>query len=141
MTEFEAFRDVVARHVPGFPSGATASFDVTRHGVLDHVQRVLLRALVLDTWPYVAPGAVDAAEDLGGLWEIARSSSGGGGGMGPSGRSAADWRTNRIHLAPLDPRHFGPLYQAAVDPSMATGGGGGDVRRALKSSSRRCTRG
>lgn len=36
--------------------------------------------------------------------------------MGPSGRSAAGWRTNRVQLAPLDARHFGPLYQAAVDP-------------------------
>ena len=55
---FDRFRTALADHVPGLPPSATRSFDVTRHGVLDHVQRVLVRSYVLDRGEHLTREAV-----------------------------------------------------------------------------------
>jgi hypothetical protein len=102
MTGFDDFRDDLARHVPGLPAGANRSFDVTRHGLLDHVQRVLLRSFVLDACPNLAPEAIDAVTSLGAVWEQMVGTTAPLEGQGPLGRSAAAWQTARVQLAPLD---------------------------------------
>lgn len=52
---FEEFRRLVCSQVVGFPPTAGRTFDLTRRGLLDHVQRVALRALALDLRPDLAP--------------------------------------------------------------------------------------
>lgn len=117
--EFERFRDEVARHVPGFPPSASATFDITRHGPLDHVQRVALRSLILDSVEGLDPMALEPVLDLGALWQLVADHSGrrGPDAISPSGRSRTDWSTSRVRLAPIEPAHIGPLYLAATHPA------------------------
>lgn len=115
-TDFIRFRDDLARHVPGFPEGATEAFDITRHGLLDHVQRVLLRAFVLDSRPDLAADAVDTARTVGLLWEMVDALPLSAEPRRGYGRSATTWQTGRVRLAPLDARHYSSLYLAATDP-------------------------
>lgn len=113
---FAAFRDEVVRHVPGLPATASSEFDITRHGLLDHVQRVLVRSYVLDRCPHLAVEAVEATPTLGALWELVAGAEPPDGDAGGLGRSATSWRTPRVRLAPLDIHHHHALYLAATDP-------------------------
>jgi hypothetical protein len=104
--------------VPGFPPAATLHFDITRRGVLDHVQRVALRAFALDGSEFLSADAIDQVVTLGELWTLV-------GGIDSTSLAAArsqprePYATPRVRLAPLEPTHYAVLYRAAVQPSSA----------------------
>jgi RimJ/RimL family protein N-acetyltransferase len=113
-----AFRDLAAAQVPGFPAGAGSAFDVTRHGLLDHVQRVALRALVLDLRDDLDARAVEAAATLGELAALAGDAAAEHlrGERPLAGRRRGAHQTARVRLVPVEPRHVGALYVAATEP-------------------------
>lgn len=116
--DFESFRSIATQHVPGLPPTATTGFDITRRGLLDHVQRVALRAFVLDSNRMLAPQAVDHAATLGELWGLLRDD------FDPRvtdarGHEGNRYATPRVQLAPLDPSHYSGLYEAALLPQSA----------------------
>lgn len=112
-----AFRSDAARQVPGLPANAGPQFDVTRHGTLDHVQRVLVRALVLDLAPDLDRRAVEACRTLGDLaalvGDAARPT---GTGLPRSTLVHGAHRNARVALVPVGGSHMPALYTAATAP-------------------------
>src|SRR6478752_3229638 len=99
--------------------------------------RVLLRSSVLDRCPHLATEAVEASATLGAVWELVDATGPPPADQPTLGRSAAQWATSRVRLAPLDVHHMATSTWRRPTPSTATAGDGGDARRARMSSDRR----
>lgn len=100
----------LAAAIPGFPSTATGDFDLSRHGILDHAQRALLREWVLLHWP-VRGEELDCVRSVGQLSELLASRTPLE--EGPIGVA--------VSLRPIEPPDYGPIYRAAVGPENGFG--------------------
>jgi RimJ/RimL family protein N-acetyltransferase len=104
------FVDELVGRVPGIPATASPDFDITRHGMLDHVQRSLVRDTALRLNSSLTPDAVSAARTLGELFEVV-------GRRGPSGSLVrGTYATERVKLRPIRPGDYPALYEASLDP-------------------------
>lgn len=110
---FGTFAAALAERVPGVPAGALPTFDITRHGMLDHVQRTWLRRHAGLFAPDVDPVAIDGCRTLGELHDLI------GGPPYRSGLVRATYAGPTTHLRPLEVEDLPALYRASLEPTSS----------------------
>jgi RimJ/RimL family protein N-acetyltransferase len=107
-----SFVVLVSAHVPAIPPTAGRDFDVTRHGLLDHFQRTLLKRFVEAYYPTIDASALDAARSLGELHDLASMHE-------YSNPVEAQRPLTNVGLRPLRPGDYQQLYEACLDPTTS----------------------
>ena len=103
--------------VPALPTGVAEDFDVTRHGILDHAQRVALRHAMLEIRPELSPAAIDTCRTLGEYFGLVEHVDVGA--DQDKQLTRGNYASRRIALRPLRPTDTAALYEASLDPRNA----------------------